>query len=1182
MVFGGCFGRRVFAATHESKPRSAAPSPSGRPAEPVSPVERGPLPAAAARELQGSSEAEAEDEANLVQRLRDSALDTLRVGESPRPDKMGSWASPPPSSTLPVFASAAGRVAAPAPAPAASNNRRSIGTRGSVDLQAGARPAATGAAPVPAPVVHNLPRPFACVSEPALSDGGDSEGGGGDDNAAGPWVPAPKRAPVMAPILLVDEQQHQHAGHSTQGNAELGEFCESLLLSMQIRYQVDAELGTFRMMPFPDSRRHDAPMSLTFITESAIAPAAAAAATAARTPAASGQLHSHWHPHPTAAAGALSHAERLAAPGSLDMPLRNHTDSTALRPGHPWSAHPGAPAAPRGPAQAQAQAPSPQRAGGGCGDGSPGPNSRADRSGRSPDGRPTSEPEHNPLQPSRSLRSNRSLRHRYHARLLLADDQAQPLPRAGGAAAAAAAATGAGGGGGGAGGGIDLLLVSREVTVGEATGAGVEAESCGGLATPFADEVAAAVALDPRVQQHRLHHPLVASRGGGGSAGGAPPPLPAALMPISELAPTQWVPMLGSGLSAPPAPPLDAGQPRRYGAQAQPQQQEQQQQLQLKQQRPQQPPHQQQQQQSPPAPQRAAAGGGPRASRGPGRGPPARSPSWNAGAPGVHPAPGRVCERPLELRLCRAAAELLEGVSDLRPLRTGRGGEAEAEAVEEVPPQRQQRQPWQVGGGPWQRLGHAAPAGGSAAGGGDGGSSGALSSGGCRSVVLQGRWQGSPVVVKLVAGAAVEARSAALGAALTAAAAPHASLVRVYGMRLLPAAAAASLPAGPDSPSRGPGRHGSPLAGAQGAQAAAGAGAGPRAWAWAAAVEGALAELRLQKGEGVLAVLMEHCATGSLQPLARASAYSPFRPNRAWPAYLARRALLHTASEVASALAALHGHGLAHGALRPANVLLLPSPADKRNFRAKVSDVCLSASVIQASLRAAPPPDADAGAAYQTLLVSQLLSQDRPGSDLVPPPGLGGGGGGLTAAVGAALAAAAAATLSPAAAPSSAWAVPRAADHLQRSPQRLSLAASPGTLAAAHPAAATLPAPLHRAAAPEPSPMLLPVSLDDDGSVSLSIPLCLATEGTGGDAAATTSVLLPPPLPLPLTAEELLFVAPEAQRQPWRQASSAADVFSFGVLLWALATGQAPELQLQESSRGAGPVWSRSTVAVRT
>ncbi|EFJ49143.1 hypothetical protein VOLCADRAFT_89989 [Volvox carteri f. nagariensis] len=95
------------------------------------------------------------------------------------------------------------------------------------------------------------------------------------------------------------------------------------------------------------------------------------------------------------------------------------------------------------------------------------------------------------------------------------------------------------------------------------------------------------------------------------------------------------------------------------------------------------------------------------------------------------------------------------------------------------------------------------------------------------------------------------------------------------------------------------------------------------------------AQLQLQPGEGVLAVVCEGSPMGSLESLL-GGVHNPFRPNRSWPAYMARRALLRTALEVAGALAHLHSIGLVHGALRPCNVLLVPSNHDRRNFRTKV------------------------------------------------------------------------------------------------------------------------------------------------------------------------------------------------------------------------------------------------------
>ncbi len=133
-------------------------------------------------------------------------------------------------------------------------------------------------------------------------------------------------------------------------------------------------------------------------------------------------------------------------------------------------------------------------------------------------------------------------------------------------------------------------------------------------------------------------------------------------------------------------------------------------------------------------------------------------------------------------------------------------------------------------------------------------------------------------MVKIVAGPGLEPSNPALADALTAAAAVHPSLVRVYGMNLLPASmgglaeaeagepgAGTSLPAG--TAARAVGRKGGLLgqarergvhadvAEAGGPAAAGGGGAGGVS---AAAAE-ALEALRLCPGDGALAVFMEAC-----------------------------------------------------------------------------------------------------------------------------------------------------------------------------------------------------------------------------------------------------------------------------------------------------------------------------------
>ena len=198
---------------------------------------------------------------------------------------------------------------------------------------------------------------------------------------------------------------------------------------------------------------------------------------------------------------------------------------------------------------------------------------------------------------------------------------------------------------------------------------------------------------------------------------------------------------------------------------------------------------------------------------------------------------------------------------------------------------------------------------------------------------LAGRWQGRPVAVKVVAGAGLDPRNGCLGAALTASAVIHSTLVRVYGVRLLPAglAAVAGTAQGFGAAALGSGG-----AGVSGASALVLPPVARVVAAHARAASEALAALRPEAGEGVLVVVMELCGSGSLEPLTRAPLYSPFRPSRSWPAYLARRALLRTAMEVAGALGRLHACGTAHGGLRPRNLLRVAAADDRRNFCVKV------------------------------------------------------------------------------------------------------------------------------------------------------------------------------------------------------------------------------------------------------
>ncbi|KAL4513378.1 hypothetical protein Ndes2437B_g00589 [Nannochloris sp. 'desiccata'] len=89
-----------------------------------------------------------------------------------------------------------------------------------------------------------------------------------------------------------------------------------------------------------------------------------------------------------------------------------------------------------------------------------------------------------------------------------------------------------------------------------------------------------------------------------------------------------------------------------------------------------------------------------------------------------------------------------------------------------------------------------------------------------------------------------------------------------------------------------------------------------------------LESLQLTETEALLVVVMEHCDLGSLQ---RALQRKAFLPSAKWPQHATFRALLRTAAEIAKGMEYIHGqHGVVHGDLKPANVLLKTHRADRR------------------------------------------------------------------------------------------------------------------------------------------------------------------------------------------------------------------------------------------------------------
>lgn len=86
-------------------------------------------------------------------------------------------------------------------------------------------------------------------------------------------------------------------------------------------------------------------------------------------------------------------------------------------------------------------------------------------------------------------------------------------------------------------------------------------------------------------------------------------------------------------------------------------------------------------------------------------------------------------------------------------------------------------------------------------------------------------------------------------------------------------------------------------------------------------------------------LLLEYCAGGTLDAAIRAGRFAPPASDAALAA------ALRTLRDVAAGMDYLHAHGVAHGDLKPCNVLLKPAPrgaGDGRGFIAKVGDFGLS------------------------------------------------------------------------------------------------------------------------------------------------------------------------------------------------------------------------------------------------
>ncbi|KAG2486592.1 hypothetical protein HYH03_014762 [Edaphochlamys debaryana] len=163
-----------------------------------------------------------------------------------------------------------------------------------------------------------------------------------------------------------------------------------------------------------------------------------------------------------------------------------------------------------------------------------------------------------------------------------------------------------------------------------------------------------------------------------------------------------------------------------------------------------------------------------------------------------------------------------------------------------------------------------------------------------------------------------------------------------------------------------------------------------------------LASIRAAPGRYLIVMVQEVCEVGNL---ASAISRGMFRPKQAAglagrTELLARRVLLRTASELCRGMIHLHSVNVLHGDLKPANVLLAKSRADRRGFTVKLGDFGLSHLLGPQSSKAASSargttaymsPEAFDGAHSRAsdvfafgVLLWEMLSGTRPYEGLTP------------------------------------------------------------------------------------------------------------------------------------------------------------------------------------------------------